>query len=94
MSSENVWEKRYRRAPECAFREIDGEVFVVSSKTGGVHLLNPVGTYIWSLLDGARTLDEIAGAVVEEFDTGAEAARPDILEFIEKLRAAEIIIIG
>jgi len=41
-------DKVYARAPECAFREIDGEAFIVSPKTGEAHLLNPTGTFIWS----------------------------------------------
>ena len=92
MSLENVWETRYKRAPECAFREIDGEVFIVSSTTGGVHLLNEVGTFIWSLLDGSLTLGEVAESVVGEFETTEDAAKADILEFIEKLAAAEIAV--
>ena len=87
-----VMEKRYKRAPECAFREIDGEAFIVSSKTGGVHLLNPVGTHIWSLLDGNKTLRDVAEAVTEEFDVSAWEAAYDVEEFMRKLADMDLII--
>jgi hypothetical protein len=91
MWSPDSWEKKYKRAPDCAFREIEGEVFIVSSKTAGVHLLNSVGTFIWNLLDGEKTMNEIAVAVVAEFDVAAEDARWDTMEFIEEIKKSGII---
>lgn len=92
MSLKIVMEKKYKRAPECAFREIDGEAFIVSSKTGGVHLLNPVGTHVWSLLDGNKTLREMAEAVTEEFDVSAWEAAYDVEEFAGKLADMDLIV--
>lgn len=88
----DIWEKRYKRAPECAHRVIEGEAFVVSSRTGGVHLLNEVGTFIWSLLDGTNTLGDIAAAIMDEFEADNAVARADLEEFIEKMRKAEIVL--
>ena len=91
MQSPDFWKKKFKRAPDCAFREIEGEVFVVSSKTAGVHLLNSVATFIWNLLDGEKTMNEIAGAVTEEFDVNGDEARRDAKEFIEEIIKSGII---
>ncbi|MFA6449191.1 MAG: PqqD family protein [bacterium] len=91
MLSPDFWEKKFKRAPDCAFREIEGEAFIVSSKTAGVHLLNSVGTFIWNLLDGERTLSEIADALTEEFEVDAATAKSDTFEFIEEILKTEII---
>ena len=90
MSSPDIWGEKYKRAPDCAFREIEGEVFIVSSKTAGVHLLNSVGTFIWNLLDGEKALGEIADAVTGEFEIGEAEAKRDIEEFIEEILKIEI----
>ena len=50
-----------------------------------VKVLNPVGTKIYSMLDGKHTLDEIAGAVVEDFDVSQEQARTDVQNFVSLL---------
>jgi hypothetical protein len=87
----DIWRKKFKRAPECAHRVIEGEAFIVSSKNGGVHLLNEVGTFVWSLLDGTNTLDEIAAAVVDEFEVNLATARADIEDFVQNMWKSEII---
>ncbi len=84
-------DKVYARAPECAFREIDGEAFIVSPKTGEAHLLNPTGTFIWSKLDGEATAGRIADALAAEFDVGAQAALADVSEFLDELAGLELV---
>ncbi len=91
MSSTDMSLRKYKRAPDCAFREIEGEVFIVSSKTAGVHLLNPTGTFIWSLLDGDRTIKEIARALTDEFDVDLSVAERDIVDFIDEASVLGII---
>jgi hypothetical protein len=92
MLSSDIWEKKFKRAPDCAFREIEGEVFIVSSKTAGVHLLNPTGTFIWNLLDGSKTLVEISAELTEEFEVDAAIANNDLLEFVEETIKLGIIL--
>lgn len=92
MTSSDIWRKKFKRAPDCAFREIEGEVFIVSSKTAGVHLLNPTGTFIWNSLDGAKTLAGISSLVVDEFEVDEATAKKDLLEFVEETLKLGIIL--
>ena len=87
----DIWDKKFKRASDCAFREIEGEIFVVSSRTGGGHLLNEVGTFIWSKLDGSATVDELTRAVTEKFDVDIDTAKTDTRLFMEDLSDAEIV---
>ncbi len=91
MSSTDMRLRKYRRAPDCAFREIEGEVFIVSSKTAGVHLLNSTGTFIWSLLDGEKTVGEIARLITDEFETDVSTAESDTVDFIDKAHTLGIV---
>jgi hypothetical protein len=88
--SSRAEDRIFARATECAFREIDGEAFIVSPKTGEAHLLNPTGSFIWSKLDGVATAGRIAAELAAEFDVGAETALADTGEFLDELERLEL----
>lgn len=47
-----------------------------------VYTLNETGAFIWELIDGKRTIDEIAEAVAGEFDTEPEQALADVTALV------------
>lgn len=77
---------RPRRHPDSSFREIpdEGGLVVLPGKAQ-VKVLNPVGIRVFSMLDGTRTLEEIAARVADEFDVPMETARQDVLGFLSDL---------
>lgn len=82
---------RFRWAPSATWREIDGEVVVISIDVNRVRLLNRVGSFIWSQCEG-RTVDELAAAVCERFDVEEEVARRDIDVFVQDLIARGMLV--
>jgi hypothetical protein len=75
---------RLRRAGGAAWREIDGQVVVISVDLNRVRLLNGVGSYIWSHCEG-RSVDELVGDVRQRYAVGEEAARADVARFVTDL---------
>ena len=75
------------RNPNSAYRIYDGRATIVLPQQAEVNVLNEVGSHVWDRIDGKRTVGQIIESVVEEFETPAETARRDVLEFIETLRA-------
>jgi hypothetical protein len=53
--------------------------------------LNPVGSFVWGLLDGKRTVADLAAAVSECFQVPAERALADVGAFLSILRARQLI---
>ena len=49
-------------------REEEEGSFLFEPESGELSCLNPVGTIVWKLLDGKRTLGAIADAVAKEFE--------------------------
>lgn len=83
---------RPRRHPDSSYRAIGDEGgLVVLPGRAEVKVLNPVGVKVFGLLDGSRTLEEIAGEVVQEFEVGEEAALRDIREFLGELDAHQML---
>lgn len=73
------------KSPATAWRIIEGEAVILSMETKVLRGLNPVGSRVWELIDGRRTVEEIAGLIVEEFDVTPEAAAQDVRGFVKEL---------
>lgn len=69
-------------------RDLQGEAVLLDLNTGIYFSLNPVGGYIWSLLDGQRTVRDIVDLVVAEYDVDPETAAEDtaalVRDFLEQ----------
>ena len=57
----------------------------------GMIVLNDVSKVIWNCLEQGTTLARITNAVVDRFEVSEQEARQDILEFLDKLRAAQLL---
>ncbi|MCM8796380.1 MAG: PqqD family protein [Candidatus Omnitrophica bacterium] len=79
------------KSPEVAWRTVDGESIIVLTKESRVIVLNEVGTYIWELIDGRRSFQEIVTAVTEEFEVSALRATEESAAFLEEIAAKGII---
>lgn len=60
-------------------------------RVGGMIMLNEVSRVIWQCLEQDVTEEEILQAVTDAFAVSPEEAREDILEFLDKLRAAQLL---
>ncbi|MFQ5877156.1 MAG: PqqD family protein [Acidobacteriota bacterium] len=79
------------RNPDAAYRVYDGEATVVLPEEGEVNVLNEIGSTVWDLIDGRRSLREIVEAIVARYQVGRERAERDVLEFAASLRARRMV---
>ena len=68
--------------PQVATRTVEGSAVIVLADSGEVTVLNPVGTSVWELADGLRTVEEIIAAVEAEYDVSPEQAHQDVTAFL------------
>ncbi|HKB24818.1 MAG TPA: PqqD family protein [Methylomirabilota bacterium] len=73
------------RSPKTAWRVIEGEAVILSLDTKAFRGLNAVGSRVWELIDGRRSVDEIVEVVVREFDVTREQAAADVQAFVREL---------
>jgi hypothetical protein len=71
--------------PKVVGRIVDDEAVLVLPEQGEVKVLNEVGSRIWELVDGTRTIREIAYHIHREFDVDEVAAEMDTLEFVSEI---------
>ncbi len=82
-------DKKVTRDENVAWRIIGDEAVLLSAEDSSVHSLDAVGTRIWELCDGEKTVSEIVDQIVSEFEVDRETAEKDVVEFIEELMKKE-----
>lgn len=74
--------------------DLGGEVVILNLKSGVYHGLNEVGASIWKLIQEPRTIEEIKQKLLEEYDVEPEQCESDVIELLENLLVAELIVIN
>ena len=74
-----------KRSPDAAYRVYDGQATIVLPSHASVHVLNPIGSFIWENLDGSASLSQILERVLDEYDITREAAETDLRQFVGSL---------
>ena len=86
-----LWETAFVRSPDVNSTVLDNEAVLLNLENGVYYTLNPVGTAIWELVTGERTLSEILSALCERYDVRPEAARRDLVALVTHLSREGLI---
>ena len=73
------------RANEVSVREIDGEMLLLDLRTSKYLTANRVGTILLQRLAEHQTVEELADALVAEFDVPHATAVADVQAFVDEL---------
>ena len=81
---------RFRIAGDHATRKIGNETIVVPVRARvadleSIYTFNDAGGTIWALVDGERSVSDIARALAVEFDVSEESALADVRAFLATL---------
>ncbi|MBL7135305.1 MAG: PqqD family protein [Candidatus Marinimicrobia bacterium] len=68
----------YKHSGNVELKQFDDENLLINIETGFYFRLNEVGNFIWPLLDGKQSNEEIIEKIVEEFDVQIEKANSDL----------------
>lgn len=77
--------------PQVAGRVVDGEAVIILSESNLVNVYNPVGSRVWELCDGTRTVEDVIGLIVAEYEVNRERAQADVVAFIEQLLVDRVL---
>jgi hypothetical protein len=65
--------------------EVDGELVLLDTSNGSLHVLNGVAAAVWLELDGGRDMDAIVARLSDATSEELERVRADVLEFVTEL---------
>lgn len=77
--------------PQTIWRRMEDGVVLVTPEAGRVRVLNEVGSVIWRLIDGRKSLEEIQAELVKKYEVTPEQARNDLHDFMHELTARNLI---
>jgi hypothetical protein len=80
------------RAKDCISTELDGETVILDTVSGIYSGLDPIGTYIWNLLEQPATVSTLRDAILERYDVTEEQCVADLLCFLKELAAKGMIL--
>jgi len=76
---------------EAVHCDVEDEVVILGLKDGVYYGLNPVGAFIWNLIQKPKTVAEIRDTVLEEYDVEKEVCEKDLMELLRELLDKELI---
>lgn len=76
---------------KAASRIIDGEAVIVLLEKRETVILNEVGSRLWEIMDGVKSIGELAKVIISEFDSAYPETLKDVFEFIEDLAKRQAI---
>jgi len=84
----NDWlEARYEKDPNIVYREIAGEAILVpirkrAADLESIYTLNETAAYVWAMVDGERTVQDMRDSLMREYSVSLETAQADLEELI------------
>jgi hypothetical protein len=92
----SILAKSYTKKNDFVTRDIGGETIIVPIRDHvgdleSIYSLNEVGTLIWQLIDGQKTVNRIVEEMCMAYDVNPEEAKKDTLEFVKSLEKAGLI---
>ncbi|HEY0159950.1 MAG TPA: PqqD family protein [Thermoanaerobaculia bacterium] len=86
----------YQRSRDVVCRQVGEESILVPIRhnVGNldyVYTLSPVAARIWTLLDGKRSVDDIAGELCGEYTVDSDTARADVAALLADLASASLV---
>lgn len=80
------WRRRIpKKSPDAHSTELDGETILLNLLTGRYYTLNRVGTAIWNLCDGTRSVADMLACICQRFDVHPDRAHDDLVAMVIQL---------
>jgi hypothetical protein len=84
------------RSPSVVTRKTGNEYVLVPvtnniADMNSVYTLNETGAFLWELINGENTIEDMIESLIREYDIDEQTATNDVFEFINEMRKYLII---
>jgi hypothetical protein len=80
-----------KRAADTPWNVIDEEAVLLNLDSGHYYILNETGCRIWELLDGKKTIADIAAHICQEYEVDENLAAKDTANILEELLKEKLV---
>lgn len=77
--------------PDTASRVFSGEAVVITPAENTLRMFNRVGSRIWELMDGERSIDDIGAQLALEYRVAPSVALAGVLRFVDELSSKGLV---
>jgi hypothetical protein len=77
--------QKLQRNSEIIEADIDNEKVMMSIENGSYYGMNPVASYVWTLLETPHSLKELVEQTTQEFEVSLQECQQDIEPFLQQL---------
>jgi Coenzyme PQQ synthesis protein D (PqqD) len=84
--------RRYMISPEISYREIEGQLLLLTPDDDALLTLNATGAAVWALLAEGADVNAMADRLARNYDITPERALADIEEFVSELVEKHIVV--
>ena len=71
--------------------DLGGESVILNMESGIYHGLNEVGARVWNLIEKPKTVKDIKGVLLEEYEVEADVCTKDLFSLLNDLKSAGLI---
>jgi hypothetical protein len=79
--------------PQAISQAIEDETLVLKLDSGRMGVLNRVGGRVWELMDGTRSLGQIACECAEYYEVDPGQVEADVIAYAERLLARDMVLL-
>ena len=73
------------------YRREKDKTVLLNEISGSPYYLESTGSYIWNIIDGKKSLEDILDELIHNFDSDEKVIKTDLIEFITELLDNQII---
>ncbi|HET7325912.1 MAG TPA: PqqD family protein [Nocardioidaceae bacterium] len=81
----------HRESPAVEYVEVDGETVVYDCAGNAIHLLDQIGTLLWTLLDGTASLRATSADLAAAFGRPPDEVLDDVMRFATEMEAVDLV---
>lgn len=91
-ANEDALRRRPTRAATVIARDLGEELVLLDTRDEQYYSLDEIGAFIWQLIDGQRSIADLAVAVAAEYEAPEPTIQQDTLEIVENLATEGLIV--
>jgi len=81
-----------RRGEQVIAQKASNDLLLFNIEDGNYYSLNEIGSRIWELCDGTRSVPELVEALAAEYEAPSEELEKDVTELLESLQSGKLIV--
>ena len=71
----------------------EGDMIIASNNSGHIYYLNETAAYIWCIINGALSIEDLERKILTEYKADPERIKNDLVNFIRDMQWKKLILL-